>query len=139
VLARVVLIRSAMRDRGHVAVVREQEQSLGRLVGRAVDLAQRVAIDEVRLLKIESRDELLAGTARGGDDDRRVASRSRGSRSGRPWWSGSRALSLAARLGVVGAAHVVLGACSWPGPAGRAAMSAEASRQQLEARSRASA
>lgn len=106
-----MLIRSAMRDRGHVAVVREQEQSLGRLVGRAVDLAQRVAIDEVRLLKIESRDELLS-----------LGLRAAGMTIGAfcfalAWlalWSAvvvwlETSLSLTARLGVVGAAHVVLG------------------------------
>jgi len=101
-----------MRDRRHIAVVREREESLGSLVGRAVDLAQRVAIDEFRLLRIESREELVS-----------LARRAAGIAFGGvcfvlAWialWSAvvvwlESSLSLTARLGVVGIAQAMLGA-----------------------------
>lgn len=95
-----------------MALVEEREESLGRLVGRAADLARRVAIDEFRLLRIESREELLSLALRAAG----VAFA--GLCVALAWialWSAvvvslESAFSLATRLGLVGVAQAVLGA-----------------------------
>ena len=99
-----------MRDRSHIAVVREE--SLGRLVARAADLAQRVAMDEFRLLRIESREELASLGMR-------AAGLAFGSLCGALAWialsvavvaSLENVLPFATRLGLVGVAQAALGA-----------------------------
>lgn len=47
------------------AVSKAREPSLGGLLGRSVDLAQKVAVDEFRLLRIESRENTKSFLLRG--------------------------------------------------------------------------